>query len=64
MVPDLLLSGLQRAPAVQTYGGMGFSLEAPVSRLFRDARVMRTVPVSEELILSRLATRMLSLPGR
>ncbi|MET7392044.1 acyl-CoA dehydrogenase family protein [Dactylosporangium sp. NPDC005572] len=48
--------------AVQTYGGMGFSSEHPVSRLFRDSRVMRTVPVSEELALSHIATQMLSLP--
>jgi acyl-CoA dehydrogenase len=48
--------------AFQTFGGMAYALEAPVARLFRDARIGRNIPVAEELVLAHIATQVLDLP--
>lgn len=48
--------------AVQTLGGMGYADEYPASRYFREARVMRIAPVSQELALAYLAQNVLKLP--
>ena len=48
--------------AFQTFGGMAFSKEYPVERLFRDARIAKNIPVSEELVLAHIGTSMLGLP--
>jgi acyl-CoA dehydrogenase len=48
--------------AFQTLGGMAYSKEYPVERLFRDARIGKNIPVAEELILAHLGTQVLDLP--
>jgi acyl-CoA dehydrogenase len=48
--------------AVQTLGGMGYADEYPASRYFRESRVMRIAPVSQELALAFLAQNVLKLP--
>ncbi len=48
--------------AFQTFGGMAYSLEYPVARMFRDARIGRVAPIAEELILAHIATHELGLP--
>ncbi len=48
--------------AFQTFGGMAYSLDYPVARMFRDARIGRIAPVTEELILAHIATHELGLP--
>ena len=48
--------------AFQTFGGMAYSKEFPVERLFRDARIGKSIPVAEELILAHIGTQMLNLP--
>jgi len=48
--------------AMQVMGGMGFSKEMNVERLWRDARLFRFAPVSEEMILNYIATANLGLP--
>lgn len=48
--------------AFQTLGGMAYSKEYPVERIFRDARIAKNIPVSEELILAHIGTQMLGLP--
>ncbi|MGV9601531.1 acyl-CoA dehydrogenase family protein [Streptosporangium sandarakinum] len=48
--------------AFQTLGGMAYSLEYPVARLLTDARIGKVAPVTEELLLNHLATRVLGLP--
>jgi acyl-CoA dehydrogenase len=48
--------------AFQTYGGMAYSNEYPIERLFRSARIAKVGPVSEELILAHIATQDLGLP--
>lgn len=48
--------------AFQTFGGMAYSKEYPVERLFRDARIGKNIPVSEELVLAHIGTQVLGLP--
>ncbi len=48
--------------ALQTHGGMGYAEEYHVARYFREARVMRIAPVSQEMILNYLGSHALGLP--
>ena len=48
--------------AMQTMGGMGFSKEYHVERLWRDCRLFRFAPISEEMILNYIATHDLGMP--
>jgi acyl-CoA dehydrogenase len=48
--------------AVMTHGGMGYAREYQVERLFREAILTRIAPVTEQLILSFLAERVLGMP--
>ncbi len=44
------------------HGGMGYAQEYQVDRLFRESILTRIAPISEELVLSYLAERVLGLP--
>ena len=48
--------------AVMTHGGMGYSTEYQVERLFRESILLRIAPITEQLILSYIAERVLDLP--
>ncbi len=48
--------------AVQTLGGMGYAAEYDVERYWREARLMRLAPVSQELVQAYVATHVLGLP--
>ena len=48
--------------AVMTHGGMGYSTEYQVERLFRESILLRLAPITEELILSFIAEKVLDLP--
>lgn len=48
--------------AVMTHGGFGYAREFHVERLYREVMINRIAPVSEQLILSYLAERVLELP--
>jgi acyl-CoA dehydrogenase len=48
--------------AMQTMGGMGFAKEMHVERLWRDCRLFRFAPISEEMILNFIAQHDLGLP--
>ena len=48
--------------AVMTFGGMGYSTEYQVERLFRESILLRIAPITEQLILSFIAERVLDLP--
>ena len=48
--------------AVQTLGGMGYASEYHVERYWREARLMRLAPVSQELVQAYVATNVLGLP--
>ena len=48
--------------AVQTHGGYGYATEYHVERYFREARLPRIAPISQELILAYVAEHVLGLP--
>jgi acyl-CoA dehydrogenase len=48
--------------AVLTHGGMGYAKEFQVERLFRESILPRIAPVTEQLILSFIAEKVLDLP--
>lgn len=48
--------------SMQAMGGMGFAKETHLERLWRDARLFRFAPVSEEMILNFIAVHDLGLP--
>jgi acyl-CoA dehydrogenase len=48
--------------AVQTLGGMGYASEYDVERWWREARLMRIAPVSQEMVLNYVAEHVLGLP--
>ena len=48
--------------AVQTHGGFGYATEYHVERYFREARLPRLAPISQELILAYVAEHVLGLP--
>ena len=48
--------------AMQTMGGMGYAKEYHVERLWRDCRLFRFAPVSEEMILNFVANHDLKMP--
>ncbi len=47
--------------SMQTLGGMGFAREFHVERLWRDARLFKFAPVSEEMILNFIAMHNLGM---
>ncbi|MGI9624848.1 MAG: acyl-CoA dehydrogenase family protein, partial [Acidimicrobiales bacterium] len=48
--------------AVQTHGGYGYAREYHVERYFREARLLRIAPVSQEMVLNYVAGKVMGLP--
>ena len=48
--------------AIQTHGGNGFALEYGLTDLWWGVRLVRTAPVSREMILNYVAEHSLGLP--
>ncbi|WP_226479732.1 acyl-CoA dehydrogenase family protein [Natrinema amylolyticum] len=48
--------------AVQTHGGFGIATEYDVERYFREARLTRLVPITQELALNYIGENVLGLP--
>ncbi len=48
--------------AVQTLGGLGYATEYQVERLWREARLQRLAPVSQEMTCNYIASKVLGLP--
>ena len=48
--------------ALQTHGGMGYAKEYDVERYWREARLMKIAPISQEMVLNYLAEHVLGLP--
>jgi alkylation response protein AidB-like acyl-CoA dehydrogenase len=57
---DAALAALDQA--IQTHGGNGLAREYGLSDLWFVTRLMRTAPVSREMVLNFVATRSLGLP--
>ncbi|MCB2047277.1 MAG: acyl-CoA/acyl-ACP dehydrogenase [Novosphingobium sp.] len=48
--------------AIATHGGMGYAKEYHVERLYREAAATRIAPITEQLIMSFIAEKVLDLP--
>ena len=48
--------------AIQTHGGFGYAREYHVERYWREARLMKLAPISQEMILNYVAEHELGLP--
>jgi len=48
--------------AVLTHGGMGYAREYQVERLFRESILTRIAPITEQMVLSFIAEKVLDLP--
>ena len=46
----------------QTHGGYGFAREFDIERKFRETRLYRVAPISSNLILSYVGTKLLGMP--
>ena len=57
---ELAIKAVDRA--IQTHGGNGFSTEYGLIDLWQDARLMRTAPISAEMILNYVGEHVLGLP--
>ncbi len=48
--------------AMTTFGGYGFASEFDIERKWREARLFRTAPISNNLVLAQVAQHMLGMP--
>ena len=48
--------------AVQTFGGMGYAKECNVERYWRESRMSRIAPISNEMVLNFVSEHVLGLP--
>jgi acyl-CoA dehydrogenase len=48
--------------AMQTHGGMGYAKEFHVERYFRESRLLRLAPISQEMVLNYIGQHVLGLP--
>jgi acyl-CoA dehydrogenase len=48
--------------AMQTFGGMGYAKECNVERYWRESRLSRIAPISNEMILNFISEHVLGLP--
>ena len=55
-------AGFATDRAVQTLGGMGYASEFDVERYWREARIFRLAPVSQEMVQNYVAEHVLGLP--
>ncbi|MGI8706848.1 MAG: acyl-CoA dehydrogenase family protein [Actinomycetota bacterium] len=48
--------------ALQTHGGFGYAKEYHIERLWRESRLYRLAPISQEMVLNYLSEHVLGLP--
>jgi acyl-CoA dehydrogenase len=48
--------------AMQTHGGFAYSKEYHIERLWREVRLLRLAPISQEMVLNYVANKVLGLP--
>lgn len=48
--------------ALQTHGGFGYAREYHIERLWRESRLYRLAPISQEMVLNYLSEHVLGLP--
>ncbi len=48
--------------SIATHGGFGYAKEYHVERLYREVAITRLAPITEQLVMSFIAERVLDLP--
>jgi acyl-CoA dehydrogenase len=48
--------------AMQTHGGFAYAREYHIERLWRESRLLKIAPISQEMVLNFIAQKMLDLP--
>jgi acyl-CoA dehydrogenase len=48
--------------AMQTHGGFGYAKEYHIERLWREVRLLRLAPISQEMVLNYITGKVLGLP--
>jgi acyl-CoA dehydrogenase len=48
--------------AMQTFGGYSYAKEYHIERLWRESRLLKVAPVSQEMVLNYISTKVLGLP--
>ena len=48
--------------ALQTYGGFGYATEYHVDRYWRESRLLKIAPVTQEMVLNYISSKVLGLP--
>jgi len=48
--------------AMQTFGGYSYAKEYHIERLWRESRLLKIAPVSQEMVLNYISTKVLGLP--
>jgi acyl-CoA dehydrogenase len=48
--------------AIQTHGGMGYATEYDVERYWKESRLMKIAPVSQEMVMNYVSEHVLGLP--
>lgn len=48
--------------AMQTHGGFSYSKEYHVERLWRESRLLKVAPISQEMVLNFISSKVLGLP--
>ncbi len=48
--------------ALQTHGGFGYSKEYHVERLMREAQIFKITPITQQMVLNYVSTKVLGLP--
>ena len=47
---------------IQTHGGFGFAEEYDIERKFREARLYKTAPVNQNLVMAYVGEHVLGMP--
>ena len=48
--------------AIQTLGGYGYAVDSDLERLWRDVRLQRLAPISQQMILNYVGQHVLGMP--
>lgn len=48
--------------AIQTHGGFGYAKEYDVERYWRESRLMKIAPISQEMVMNFVSSKVLGLP--
>ena len=48
--------------AMQTHGGFSYAKEYHIERLWRESRLLKVAPISQEMVLNYISTAVLGLP--